>query len=158
VIGWGLQYVSMQRRVQSWLTWASEAVWTVSICSTIEPLLSIITQLLCCVVPAVGIDLGTTYSVVGASIGGKVTIIEDKAGHKIFPSVVAYLDDGGTNSRGYAYVHPLKRMLTVTLYSEANIVWSFTSFERIASENDFQRQTIHRQKVREALFCARCGS
>jgi hypothetical protein len=146
----------MQRRVQSWLTWASEAVWTVSFCSTIGPLLSI--TYYSCVVPAVGIDLGTTYSVVGASIGGKVTIIEDKAGHKIFPSVVAYLDDGGTNSRGYAYVHPLKRMLTVTLYSEANIVWSFTSFERIASENDFQRQTIHRQKVREALFCARCGS
>jgi molecular chaperone DnaK (HSP70) len=44
---------------------------------------------------AVGIDLGTTFSVVGASINGKVVIMEDKSGHKIFPSIVSYQDNGG---------------------------------------------------------------
>lgn len=45
---------------------------------------------------AVGIDLGTTFSVVGVNKNGKVIIIEDKAGHKIFPSIVSYLDNGGS--------------------------------------------------------------
>lgn len=44
---------------------------------------------------AVGIDLGTTFSVVGVNKNGKVIIIEDKEGHKIFPSIVSYLNNGG---------------------------------------------------------------
>ena len=48
---------------------------------------------------AVGIDLGTTFSVVGVSVGGKVKIVEDKLGHRIFPSVVTYLDNGGNKIR-----------------------------------------------------------
>jgi molecular chaperone DnaK (HSP70) len=46
-------------------------------------------------ISAVGVDLGTTFSVVGVNKNGKVVIIEDKAGHKIFPSIVSYLDNGG---------------------------------------------------------------
>jgi len=45
-------------------------------------------------VSTVGIDLGTTFSVVGLSQHGKVVIVEDKLGHKIFPSIVSYLDNG----------------------------------------------------------------
>jgi molecular chaperone DnaK (HSP70) len=41
------------------------------------------------------VDLGTTFSVVGFNKDGKVIIVEDKAGHKIFPSIVSYLDNGG---------------------------------------------------------------
>jgi molecular chaperone DnaK (HSP70) len=41
------------------------------------------------------VDLGTTISVVGFNKDGKVIIVEDKAGHKIFPSIVSYLDNGG---------------------------------------------------------------
>lgn len=48
-----------------------------------------------CVNIAVGIDLGTTFSVVGFSKDGKVVIVQDKAGHKIFPSIVSYLNNGG---------------------------------------------------------------
>jgi molecular chaperone DnaK (HSP70) len=44
---------------------------------------------------AIGVDLGTTFSVVGINKNGKVIIIEDKFGHKIFPSVVSYKDNGG---------------------------------------------------------------
>jgi molecular chaperone DnaK (HSP70) len=44
---------------------------------------------------AVGIDLGTTFSVVGFNQNGKVTIVSDEYGRNIFPSVVSYLEDGG---------------------------------------------------------------
>ncbi len=46
-------------------------------------------------VTTVGIDLGTTFSVVGVSINGKVQIIPDDSGNLIFPSVVSYQGNGG---------------------------------------------------------------
>lgn len=49
----------------------------------------------------VGIDLGTTFSVVGVSVGGKVKIIEDKQGHRIFPSVVAFDSKGDVTAVAY---------------------------------------------------------
>ena len=45
-------------------------------------------------VTTIGVDLGTTFSVVGVSVNNKVEIITDKAGHMIFPSVVSYLPAG----------------------------------------------------------------
>lgn len=44
---------------------------------------------------AVGIDLGTTFSVVGINKNGRVIIVEDKDGHRIFPSIVSYKGNGG---------------------------------------------------------------
>jgi molecular chaperone DnaK (HSP70) len=44
---------------------------------------------------AVGIDLGTTFSVVGLYQNGKVEIVRDKLGRNIFPSIVSYGDGGG---------------------------------------------------------------
>ena len=41
-----------------------------------------------------GIDLGTTNSVVAAVRGGDVVIIPDRQGHRLHPSVVALLPDG----------------------------------------------------------------
>jgi hypothetical protein len=43
---------------------------------------------------AVGIDLGTTFSVVGINKNGQVIIIEDQAKNRIFPSVVSYQPNG----------------------------------------------------------------
>ncbi len=43
---------------------------------------------------AVGIDLGTTNSLVGVSENGKVTVLKDNAGRSLLPSVVAYSHDG----------------------------------------------------------------
>ena len=43
---------------------------------------------------AVGIDLGTTFSVVGVNIGGKVVLVQDELGRKIFPSIVSYAEGG----------------------------------------------------------------
>ncbi len=43
---------------------------------------------------AVGIDLGTTNSVVAISAGNKPEVIRDAHGHALVPSVVAYMADG----------------------------------------------------------------
>jgi molecular chaperone DnaK len=45
-------------------------------------------------VKAVGIDLGTTNSVVAVWEGGKATVIQNAEGSRTTPSVVAYTDDG----------------------------------------------------------------
>ena len=44
---------------------------------------------------AVGIDLGTTNSVVAISTGNKAEVIRDESGRALIPSVVAYHPDGG---------------------------------------------------------------
>lgn len=45
-------------------------------------------------VTTVGVDLGTSFSVVGISKGGKIQIVTDKFGHDIFPSIVSFQDEG----------------------------------------------------------------
>ena len=57
-------------------------------------------------VTTIGVDLGTTFSVVGLSRNGKVEIVTDKDGHRIFPSVISY-QPGGEILSAYA---ALKRL------------------------------------------------
>src|SRR5579884_3668389 len=44
--------------------------------------------------PAVGIDLGTTNSVVAVSVGGRPQILPDASGYPLIPSVVSFPPDG----------------------------------------------------------------
>ena len=43
---------------------------------------------------AVGIDLGTTNSLVASVISGTASVLRDEAGRSLLPSVVHYLADG----------------------------------------------------------------
>ncbi len=44
---------------------------------------------------AIGIDLGTTNSLVATVQSGMSTVLQDEHGHALLPSVVRYLEDGG---------------------------------------------------------------
>src|SRR5262249_3848800 len=70
----------------------------------------------------VGIDLGTTNSLVGRVVDGRPEIVRDGKGERIFvPSVVSFLDDGstivGSEARARApiaprrTVHSIKRLM-----------------------------------------------
>ena len=66
---------------------------------------------------AVGIDLGTTNSLVAASCGGKVEILPDEAGNYLLPSVVHYRDSGppdvGEGARAAALTDPANTIVSV---------------------------------------------
>ncbi|MEX2470356.1 MAG: Fe-S protein assembly chaperone HscA [Pseudohongiellaceae bacterium] len=66
---------------------------------------------------AVGIDLGTTNSLVAASCGGKVEILPDADGQALLPSVVHYREDGapevGEAARAAALTDPANTIVSV---------------------------------------------
>ena len=69
---------------------------TVSTCYLSTYLCLLLSPLASAIITAVGIDLGTTFSVVGINYGnGQVVIVEDqKTKQRIFPSIVTYHDNG----------------------------------------------------------------
>ena len=70
---------------------------------------------------AVGIDLGTTNSLVASVISGSVEVIADEAGRSLLPSVVRYLADGsvevGAEAAAAAESDPLN-----TIYSAKRLI------------------------------------
>jgi molecular chaperone DnaK (HSP70) len=74
-------------------------------------------------VSTVGIDLGTTFSVVGVvnQHTGKVVIVQDKVGHRIFPSVVSYMDNGEIKV-GYEAVTQLSSCAENTIYNAKRFI------------------------------------
>ena len=72
-------------------------------------------------VTTVGIDLGTTFSVVGFSTGSKVTIVTDKTGRSLFPSVVTYSDNGVTHT-GYDAMAYLQTQPDNTIFNAKRFI------------------------------------
>lgn len=67
-------------------------------------------------VTTIGVDLGTTFSVVGVHVDGQVRIVSDKQGNNIFPSVVSYLPNGEV-AVGYAAVKLLSARPADTVFN-----------------------------------------
>lgn len=71
-------------------------------------------------VNTIGVDLGTTFSVVGVKINNKVHIIPDKDGNLIFPSVVFYHSDGkilaGYDAMPYLISEPERTIFNAKRY------------------------------------------
>lgn len=52
---------------------------------------------------AVGIDLGTTHSLIATVLDGEITVIPSSDGKKLFPSAVRYLKDGTVHTGSEAF-------------------------------------------------------
>ena len=66
--------------------------------------------------PCVGIDLGTTYSVVGVWQNGEVQIIPNEMGNRITPSVVAFTDSErliGDGAKNQLPQNPINTIYTI---------------------------------------------
>jgi len=65
----------------------------------------------------IGIDLGTTNSVVAVIEGGQPRVIANKEGHRLTPSVVAFLDNGevlvGQRARNQAITNPKNTIFSI---------------------------------------------
>jgi molecular chaperone DnaK (HSP70) len=72
-------------------------------------------------VSTIGVDLGTTFSVVGVNIGNKVQIVSDSRNHTIFPSVVSYLLDGSVIA-GYDALERLSTFPLDTIYESKRFI------------------------------------
>jgi molecular chaperone DnaK len=105
---------------------------------------------------AVGIDLGTTNSVVAIWEEGKATVIPNSEGSRLTPSVVAYTEDGqrlvGQVARRQAILNP-----TATVYSAKRFIgrkWGevdeeskMVSYKVVRGENDAVRFEIRGKSV-----------
>ncbi len=71
--------------------------------------------------PVIGIDLGTTNSVVATVRGGRVEVIPDPLGHRLHPSVVAFVPNGdilvGYAARARRHIDPAN-----TIYSAKRLI------------------------------------
>src|SRR5262249_59250041 len=65
----------------------------------------------------IGIDLGTTTSVVAVMEGGEVKVIPNQEGHRLTPSVVAFTDKGerlvGELARRQAALNPRRTIYSI---------------------------------------------
>jgi molecular chaperone DnaK len=66
---------------------------------------------------AIGIDLGTTFSVVAYAEKGKVKVIPSREGGSLIPSVVAFAEDGsqlvGKLARAQAVINPWQTISSI---------------------------------------------
>ena len=73
-------------------------------------------------VTIIGVDLGTTFSVVGINRNNKIEIITDDLGRKIFPSVVSYLYNFTKIEVGYDALPYLTKNPKNTIYNSKRFI------------------------------------
>lgn len=91
-------------------------------------------------ISTVGVDLGTTFSVVGINNNGKIEIVTDKAGRNIFPSVISYGDNGEIWA-GYDAVARMSTHSQNTIYNAKRFIGrslSETDVQQYANEHPFE--------------------
>lgn len=97
----------------------------------------------------IGIDLGTTNSVVAVMEHGQYKVIQNAEGHRTTPSVVAYTKDGdvlvGVPARRQAETNPRN-----TIFSSKRFIGS--SFEETKNESKLVPFTVKAGKAGAAIF------
>ena len=98
---------------------------------------------------AVGIDLGTTNSVIAAMEGGQPQVISNAEGNRTTPSVVAFLDSGerlvGQMARRQAILNPKG-----TIYSAKRFVGR--KYDEVTSE--LNAVSIAVMSACDVMFCS----
>ncbi|HEU4907812.1 MAG TPA: molecular chaperone DnaK [Propionibacteriaceae bacterium] len=101
---------------------------------------------------AVGIDLGTTNSVIAAMEGGQVQVIPNAEGNRTTPSVVAFLDSGdrlvGQMARRQAILNPKGTIYSAKRfigrkYHEVTSEINTVSFDVVPGPDDAARFEVH---------------
>ncbi len=104
----------------------------------------------------VGIDLGTTNSVIAVMEGGKPTIIVNSEGDRTTPSVVAFKNDGerlvGKVARRQSVLNPENTIYSVKRfigrrYSEVTDERELVPYKVVSGTNDAVRFDIHGKKM-----------
>jgi molecular chaperone DnaK len=104
------------------------------------------------VATAVGIDLGTTNSVIAAMEGGQAQVIPNAEGNRTTPSVVAFLDSGerlvGQMARRQAILNPKGTIYSAKrfigrMYDEVTSELSAVSFDVVPGPDGAARFEVH---------------
>mmetsp|Transcript_1538 Transcript_1538/g.3304 ORF Transcript_1538/g.3304 Transcript_1538/m.3304 type:complete len:438 (+) Transcript_1538:86-1399(+) len=105
-------------------------------------------------ITTVGVDLGTTFSVVGIYKNGKVEIVTDKGNHQIFPSIVSYLDNGEIKV-GYDALPHLSTHPDNTIYNAKRFIGrslSEADVQEYAAEHPYHVVESHTSNYSEVGF------
>ena len=99
----------------------------------------------------IGIDLGTTNSVVSIMEGGEVKVIENQEGSRLTPSVVAYTDKGdilvGDPAKRQAVMNPKKTIYSIKRFmgrrhSEVEAEEKIVPYQVVGGANDYVKVQI----------------
>lgn len=115
---------------------------------------------------AIGIDLGTTNSVVAVMEGGEPKVIINEEGSRLTPSVVAFTKDGeilvGQVAKRQAVTNPENTVFSIKRfmgrkYDEVNEEMKMVPYKVVRASNgdarvDIMENSIHRRKSPPRYF------
>ena len=101
--------------------------------------------------PAVGIDLGTTYSCVGVFQHGKVEIIANDQGNRTTPSYVAFTDTErliGDAAKNQVAMNPTNTIFGKSAILVISPITRFSFFLHITISHNITQTVVLRQRER----------